>query len=125
MTKSYQPVLSFVIYRAWHQGLLFKLKQYGIKDQLLSWVTDYLSERKQSVFIGSELSSILNISAGVPQGSALGPLLFLIYVNDIAENLLSITFLFADDSSLAVSSNNTDFIETTLNRDLNIINEWS
>ncbi len=66
-----------------------------------------------------------HITAGVPQGSVLGPLLFLIYVNDIADKLLSITRLFADDSSLAVSSPDINTIEHTLNHDLNELTEWS
>lgn len=111
--------------RVWHRGLLFKLRQYGINGELLQWLNDYLYNRKQSVVVGSEISSILSLTAGVPQGSALGPLLFLIYVNDIAEHLLSVTRLFADDSSLAVSSNNMQYIETTLNQDLQKINDWS
>jgi hypothetical protein len=111
--------------RVWHSGLLFKLKQYGINNELLTWIENYLSNRKQSVFVGPECSEVLNISSGVPQGSALGPLLFLIYVNDIAENLLSVTRLFADDSSLSVSSNDLNYIESTLYSDLEKMNEWS
>ena len=60
----------------------------------------------------------------MPQGSALGPLLFLVYINDIAENLISVTRLFADDSSLAISSDNVNYIEQSLNRDLELINQW-
>jgi hypothetical protein len=77
------------------------------------------------VFIGSESSETKLIKAGVPQGSVLGPLLFLIYVNDIADNLLSLTRLFADDSSLSVSSSNINSIEVTLNTDLQKLVEWS
>ena len=86
--------------KVWHKGLLFKLRQNGIKGNLLAWISNYLSSRKQSVQINSASSSLLSVSAGVPQGSVLGPLLFLVYVNDIAANLLSLVRLFADDSSL-------------------------
>ena len=86
--------------RVWHKGLLFKLKQNGINGKLLSWISNYLSNRKQKVIVKSSSSSLQVVTAGVPQGFVLGPLLFLIYVNDIAESVLSLTRLFADDSSL-------------------------
>ena len=73
-----------------HKGLLFKLRQNGIKGTLLLWISNYLTSRKQRVQINSATSSLLSVNAGVPQGSVLGPLLFLIYVNDIAENLFSL-----------------------------------
>ena len=86
--------------RVWHRGLLFKLRQNGIKGKFLDWISNYLSSRKQRLLINSSMSDETTVGAGVPQGSVLGPLLFLIYVNDISENLLSLTRLFADDSSL-------------------------
>ncbi len=70
--------------RVWHRGLLFKLRQNGISGVLVNWVSSYLQNRSQRVFVGSTLSDEKQINAGVPQGSVLGPLLFLIYVNDIA-----------------------------------------
>ena len=83
-----------------------KLNQYGISNDLLAFLTNYLSNRKQSVVLNDSISSSLPLTAGVLQGSVLGPLLFLIYVNDISEHLLSLTRLFADDSSLFVSATN-------------------
>ena len=68
-------------------------------------------QTKQSVKINSATSSLLSVNAGVPQGSVLGPLLFLVYVNDIAENLLSLVRVFADDSSLFFSATNLRDIE--------------
>jgi hypothetical protein len=93
--------------RVWHKGLLFKLHQCGITNNLNTWIASYLKPRNQSVFVGSSFSDTKFINAGVPQGSVLGPLLFLIYVNDIAENLLSFTRRFADDSSLSVTSDDS------------------
>ncbi len=111
--------------RVWHTGLIFKLRQYGINGNLLNWIINYLTSRRQKVFVSSSYSVEKHINAGVPQGSVLGPLLFLIYVNDIAESLVSITRLFADDSSLAVSNSDSAVIETTLNSDLRTVTNWS
>ena len=81
------------------------LTKFGIEDlylnyidgDLLTWITDYLDDRKQRVVKKSYMSSFKNVKAGVPQGSVLGPLLFLILVNDISSSLLSLTRLFVDD----------------------------
>ena len=62
--------------RVWHKGLLFKLKEYGINGALLNWISDYLDNRKQKVVFKSCHSNTKLITAGVPQGSVLGPLLF-------------------------------------------------
>ena len=111
--------------RVWHKGLLFKLKQNGINGKLLLWISNYLSNRKQKVIVKSSSSSLQVVTAGVPQGSVLGPLLFLIYVNDIAESVLSLTRLFADDSSLYFSASSLDDIEGIMNHDLRIVFSWA
>ncbi len=95
-----------------------------MNGHVLDWVENYLTGRKQSVCIRSTASDTKSITAGVPQGSVLGPLLFLIYVNDITDNLLSIARLFADDSSLAFTSTNTDDLEGIINHDLKNISGW-
>ena len=86
--------------RVWHKGLFFKHQENGIHGNLLTWLSSYLSNRYQRVVLHSSESSLQLIKAGVPQGSVFGQLLFLIYVNDISDNLLSVTRSYADDSSL-------------------------
>ena len=83
-----------------HKDILFKLKQAGIDSTLLQWLSSYLLIRKQNVLIPGRSSNWSPIEAGVPQGSILGPLLFLIYINDIILNINSTVRLFADDTSL-------------------------
>ena len=92
--------LSKAFDKVWHQGLLFKLESFGIRGKLLNLLEDYLSNRFQRVLLNGQESSWLPIKAGVPQGSILGPLLFLIYINDLPDGLNSISKLFADDTSL-------------------------
>ena len=108
-----------------HEGLIFKLKQNGISSNLLNIFEDFLRTRKQRVVLNRQTSNWENIHAGVPQGSILKPLLFLIYINDLAENLSSNPKLFADDTSLfsAVRDLNTSPIET--NYDLKKIEAWA
>ena len=86
--------------RVWHDGLIFKLKQLGIEGELLAWIENYLTDRKQRVVINGQFSEWVRITAGVPQGSILGPLLFLIYFNDIVLNINSEIALYADDGNL-------------------------
>ena len=87
--------------RVWHRGLLLKISNYGITGYLLQWFQSYLLSRRQKVFINQTYSSDKPLSAGVPQGSVLGPLLFLIYINDISDDLTGLARLFADDTSLS------------------------
>ena len=111
--------------RVWHRGLLLKLKNYGIDGNLLVWFEDYLKNRNQKVFINNTFSTQKPISAGVPQGSVLGPLLFLIYINDISDDLTGLARLFADDTSLSYSSADIRQIELILNEDLRKLSEWA
>ena len=82
------------------------------------WITSYLHSRKQKVFVNGVLSDDLSLNAGVPQGSVLCPLLLLLYINDIADELERKTRLYADDTSISHSSSNIVEIETVLNNDL-------
>ena len=86
--------------KVWHDGIIFKMKQNGISGNLLNLLSNFLRNRKQRVVLNGQTSSWADVNAGVPQGSILGPLLFLIYINDLADGLSSNAKLFADDISL-------------------------
>ena len=92
--------ISKALDKVWHDGIIFKLKQNGISGNLLSLLSNFLRNRKQRVLLNGQTSSWADVNAGVPQGSILGPLLFLIYKNDIADGLSSNAKLFANDTSL-------------------------
>ncbi len=114
----------------WHKGLLFKLNNYGIRDhpmgsKTLSWFTSYLSNSGHKVSIDGKTSSTRFINAAVPQGSVLGPLLFLVYINDITIDIESDIFLFADDTSIFKSGKNNQILANTINSDLNKISLWA
>jgi hypothetical protein len=81
------------------------LERYGIGDNLLIWLKSYLSNRTQRVVIKDALSNIGQLKAGVPQGSVLGPLLFLVFINDIADGMTGLSRLFADDTSIGHIAN--------------------
>ena len=75
--------------KVWHEGLLYKLKQNGVSGNRLNIITDFLSLRKQRVVSNAQLSTWVKIKAGVSQRSILGPLFFLIYINDLSDDLTS------------------------------------
>ena len=75
--------------RVWHHGLLFKLKSTEIRDPLLAWFKSNLSDREQRVIIDGHSSEWTSVKTGVPQGCVLSPLLLLIYINDITQNIKS------------------------------------
>ena len=111
--------------RVWHAGLLAKLKSAGLSESFVAWFSGYLSNREQRVVIPGATSSWASITAGVPQGSILGPLLFLIYINDIVKQVDSHIRLFADDTSLFIKVDGISSTAETLNSDINKISLWA
>ena len=103
--------------KVWHKGLLFKLRQLGIAGTLYDWLEHYLTARSQKVVINGISSSLKYLQTGVPQGSILGPLLFLIYINDIINGLQCNVNLFADDTSIQKCLDNYEAFKV-INEDL-------
>ena len=111
--------------KVWHDGLTYKLKQNGVAGVLLDTLTNFLKERKQKVVLNGQYSTWTNVEGGFPQSSILGPLLFLVYINDLRDNLVSNPKLFADDTSLFLVIRNKHLSAQNLNEDLNKINHWA
>ena len=108
-----------------HSILLKKLNHYGIRGVINDWFSSYLLGRTQVTEIDSNLSTIKNISCGVPQGSVLGPLLFLIYINDFHNSSEKFSFyLFADDTNLLYADKNLKNLEKTVNSELVRVSDW-
>ena len=111
--------------KVWHKGLLYKLKCMGISGEIYKLFENYLSGRFQRVVLNGQTSSWRPILAVVPQGSILGPLLFLIYINDLPNELKSNAKLFADDTSLFTIVKDENESSDVLNNDLLLISKWA
>ena len=105
-----------------HRRLLNKLKFYSVRGPLLQWISSWLTKRQQRVIVDSEASNATPVKSGVPQGTVLGPLMFLVYINYINENITSSVKLFADD---CVIYNTTRCRTTTVQEDLQKLSEWT
>ena len=107
-----------------HERLLLKLKAYGIQGNILEWIRSFLSERKQAVVVNGVKSVTNNVLNEVPQGSVMGPLLFLIYINDLPSVITSPALLFADDVNMYRPIVNQQS-STQLQQDLLLLKERS
>ena len=107
-----------------HQRLLLKLKAHGIGDSITDWMEQWLTDRRQRVVVDGEVSNWKSVLSGVPQGSVLGPILFLIYINDLDDSITSNVLKFADDTKL-FRKVNTDGDKQHLQNDLDRLVKWS
>ena len=110
--------------RVSHKGLIQKLNSLGIKGRLLDWLTSYLTNRRQRVVIDGVFSPWFPVRAGVPQGSVMGPLLFLVYINDLASKLQCNIHIFADDTMIFEIGTKLRQISKKLERELDTVRKW-
>ena len=103
---------------------MVKLEVVGIRGQLLEWFRDCLTNRLQTVVIKGEKSCLKRVVSGVPKRSVLGPLLFLIYINDIVNDIQSVIKLFADDTSMSLALKTPNVRADIMNLDLQKNNHW-
>ena len=108
-----------------HDILILKLSHYGIRGTCLSWFRSCIYNRKQFTYFSGTYSDQLEMKCGVPQGSILGPLLFILYVNDISKvSLTSSLILFADDTNIFFSGKNPQILQDSICKELNAFNNW-
>ena len=99
-TQAVELDISKAVDRVWHSGLLHKLKFYGISGQIFGLISSFLSNRRLRVVLDGKSSQEYPVNAGVPQGSIIGPTLFLLYINDLPDNVIHNIAIYADDTTL-------------------------
>ena len=109
--------------KVWHEGLIYKLQSLGISGNLLNLIKSFLSDRYQRVLLNGQSSEWEKIKAGVPQGSILGPLFFLAYINDLSNGMSSTLKLFADDTSLFSIVHKVGLSSKQLDQDLSKVSD--
>ena len=107
-----------------HKRLMKKIESYGIKGDVLKWIEDFLSGRKQRVCVNGKLSTWKSVTSGVPQGSVLGPLLFVIYINDLEGSVSCGVKLYADDTKIYAVVNSDEDSEE-FQKQINALSQWS
>ena len=117
--------ISKAFHRVWHKGLIYKIWSTGISSTPLKLIINFLSGKFHCVLLNGQASSWSRILVGLPQGSIFGALLFLIYKNDLGNNLSSAVKLFADDKSIFSIVHNIDLYFKQLSDDLKKISDWS
>ena len=109
-------IISKAFDKVWHAGLLHKLKAYGVAGSILSILESFLKDRSLKVVLDGQSSPLYNINAGVPQGSVLGPTLFLVFINDLPDEVLSRIGIYADDTTLFLCPNWPKYFVSTITR---------
>ena len=107
-----------------HPRLIYKAKQYGIKGDIINWIKSFLNSRIQQVVINGESSECKDVTSGIPQGSLLGPLLFVIFINDLPHQVKSNMYLFVDDTKV-FRRISTKKDEEILQKDINEMLKWA
>ena len=110
-----------------HQRLIHKLKNYGITGKVLKWLEAFLSNRKQRVVLGDTMSVWSQVKSGVPQGSVIGPILFIIYINDLPEILTYTCKMYANDSKIlaGIKKQNDNLDTITMQKDIDNVVKWT
>ncbi len=107
-----------------HKRLIIKCEAFGIKGKLLKWIETFLTGRRQRVSVNGTKSSWLDVTSGVPQGSMIGPILFVMFINDMPDGISNFVSLFADDTKLFGKSSNSSDVDS-IQRDLQKLQNWS
>ena len=107
-----------------HQHLFHKLHHYGIRGDLLTWIKSFVSNRVQQVVVDGQQSNLTAVTSGVPQGTVLAPLLFLCFINDLPNGIMSKIKLYADDVLLYNTIHSQEDCHN-LQQDLNLLEEWA
>ena len=105
-------------------GLLAKIESYGIHGNILKWLTSFLTQQCQKVLVNGKSSGWCDVLSGVPQGSVLGPILFIIFINDMPDKITSMVHLFADDTKISLRLTNQNQTND-LQNDIDRLDEWS
>ena len=116
--------ISKVFDKVWHDGVIFKLTQNGISGNILKLLRNFLSERRQRVVINGQASIWKNVTAEVPRGSIIGPLFFLVYINDLSKGLSTNAKLFAHVTSFFSVIHGSQTSANVFNKDLEMIHNW-